>query len=152
MANQHSGTTTNEQSIDTLNSFLRGELSAVETYRQALEKLSDHPLRQQLKECQHSHQMRADALQQWIRQTGGTPSESSGAWGTFAKLIEGSAKLFGAKAAVAALEEGEDHGLNDYRRDLDQLDVDSLRFIQNQILPEQERTHSQLSSYKKMLD
>jgi uncharacterized protein (TIGR02284 family) len=143
---------TTEQSVDTLNSFLRGEISAVETYRQAIEKLDNHPLRQQLKECQRSHQMRVEALRQWIRQLGGTPSESSGAWGAFAKLIEGGAKVFGVSSAIAALEEGEDHGRNDYRRDLDQLDAESRRFIENQILPEQERTHNLLSSYKKMLD
>ena len=45
---------------------------------------------------------------------GGTPAEGSGAWGTFAKVVEGGAKVFGEKAAVAALEEGEDHGLADY--------------------------------------
>lgn len=148
---KYSSNISTDQSIDTLNSFLRGEISAVETYRQAIEKLSDHPLRLQLKECQQSHQRRVDALQQWVRQLGGTPSESSGVWGAFAKAFEGSAKVFGVKAAVAALEEGEDHGRDDYRRDLDQLDTESRRFIENQILPEQERTHSLLSSYKKML-
>jgi uncharacterized protein (TIGR02284 family) len=140
-----------DQSVDTLNSFLRGEISAVETYRQAIDKLAEHPLRLQLKECQQSHQRRVEALQQWVRQLGGTPSESSGVWGAFAKVVEGSAKVFGVKAALAALEEGEDHGRDDYRRDLDQLDAESRRFIENQIVPEQERTHSLLSSYKKMM-
>lgn len=144
-------TETAEQSIDCLNSFLRGEISAVETYRQAIEKLDSNSLRQQLRECQRSHQMRVEALQQWIRQLGGTPSEGSGVWGAFAKLVEGGAKIFGVKSAVAALEEGEDHGRNDYRRDLKLLDSESRRFIENQILPEQERTHSLLSSYKRML-
>lgn len=148
---RNSATDTVSQSIETLNSFLRGELSAVETYRQAIDRLSDHPLRQQLQECQRSHQMRVETLNHWIRQLGGEPAESSGIWGAFARLVEGSAKIFGDKAALAALEEGEDHGRNDYWRDLDKLDLESRRFIEYQILPEQERTHSMLSSYKRMV-
>ena len=37
---------------------------------------------------------------------------SSGAWGTFAKAVEGSAKLLGNKAAIRALKTGEEHGVN----------------------------------------
>ena len=67
-----------------LNSFLRGEISAVETYGQAIEKISDPFIRQQLEECQRSHQMRVDILREEIEDLGGQPSESSGAWGTLA--------------------------------------------------------------------
>jgi uncharacterized protein (TIGR02284 family) len=134
-----------------MNSFLRGELSAVETYRQAIAQLGDHPLRQQLQECQRSHQMRVETLTHWIRQLGGAPADSSGLWGSLARLIEGAATVFGVKAAIAALEEGEDHGRNDYWRDLDKLDLESRRFIEYQILPEQERTHALMSTYKKMV-
>lgn len=138
--------------IDQLNSFLRGEISAVETYRQALDKVQDASIRGQLQDCLRSHQQRVDALTQYVRSLGGEPSEGSGAWGAFAKLVQGGAKVFGDKSAIAALEEGEDHGLKDYRGDLSKLDGTSRTFFQQQILPEQERTHQIVSSLKRLVE
>ena len=46
-----------DKSVDALNGFLRGEISAVETYRQAIEKLSGSPARGQLEDCQRSHEI-----------------------------------------------------------------------------------------------
>ncbi|HKP58952.1 MAG TPA: demethoxyubiquinone hydroxylase family protein [Polyangiales bacterium] len=140
-----------EQSVDTLNSFLRGEISAVETYRQALEKITQQQLRTPLQECMQSHAQRVTLLTEQVRTLGGAPATSSGVWGTFAKAVEGGAKTFGDKAAIAALEEGEDHGRNDYRRDMDKLDTASRQVVQSRVVPEQERTHSTMSGLKKAL-
>jgi uncharacterized protein (TIGR02284 family) len=140
-----------EKSVDVLNSFLRGEISAVETYRQALEKLQKPELNTTLQECMQSHTQRVNLLSQQIRTLGGAPSTSSGAWGAFAKLVEGGAKAFGEKTAIAALEEGEDHGRNDYRRDIEKLDAQSREVVQSRVVPEQERTHAALSRLKHAL-
>jgi len=140
-----------ESSVSALNSFLRGEISAVETYRQALERLDRAPFRTQLEQCMMSHEMRVNLLKNRIHSLGGEPEQESGAWGTFAKLVEGGAKLLGDKAAVAALEEGEDHGRNDYRRDLEKLDTESRQLVESQVLPEQERTHDTLSLLKRSI-
>lgn len=140
-----------DRSIDTLNSFLRGEISAVETYRQAIDRLTDNPLRYQLKDCLESHVNRVEALRQRVQELGGTPSTGSGAWGAFARLVEGSASMLGEKAAIAALEEGEDHGKNDYERDVDQLDYETRSWFETRIMPEQQRTHDALSALKKAL-
>jgi hypothetical protein len=137
--------------IDTLNSFLRGEISAVETYRQAIEKLSDQPEASTLEDCRRSHERRVSLLTTEILRLGGEPAEGSGLWGAFAKLVEGGAKLFGAKAAIAALEEGEDHGRDDYKRDVPKLEPDARSFVQQQLVPEQLRTHQTMSSLKKRL-
>jgi len=137
--------------VDKLNSFLRGELSAVETYRQAIEKLSDKPEASTLNDCMLSHEQRARLLSDEIRRRGGEPAQGSGPWGAFAKLVEGGAKVFGEKAAIAALEEGEDHGRNDYQRDTDELEPDAKSFVKNEIFPEQLRTHQAMSSLKKTL-
>ena len=142
---------TQSSSVSVLNSFLRGEISAVETYRQALDKVEAAPLRTQLQDCMQSHARRVDVLRQQIQTLGGTPSEGSGVWGAFAKAVEGSAKAFGEKAAISALEEGEDHGRNEYRQELDKLDDSSRAFVQSRIMPEQERTHSALSQMKRAL-
>jgi uncharacterized protein (TIGR02284 family) len=143
MANPSTGT------IDQLNSFLRGELSAVETYRQAIGKLQNH--RDLLQQCEQSHASRVTALADEIRRRGGAPAESSGLWGQFATAVEGSAVVLGEKAAIAALEEGEDHGRDDYKRDLKDLDAPARQFVELQLLPEQKRTHDAISALKKRL-
>ncbi len=139
----------NEKSIDKLNSFLRGELSACETYRQALTKVKDMALRPTLEDNLRSHESRAELLRTRITQLGGEPATGSGAWGAFAKLVEGGAKVFGDEAAIKALEEGEDHGRDDYRRELDNLDAENRAWVTSQLLPAQERSHNTLSALKK---
>jgi demethoxyubiquinone hydroxylase (CLK1/Coq7/Cat5 family) len=136
-----------DQSIDTLNSFLRGEISATETYRQAIAHFEKQPILE-LDHCLRSHQQRVEALRSRIRHLGGTPSEGSGAWGAFAQLVQGGATMLGRSAAIAALEQGEDQGRDDYKNNLDKLDPDSRRFIESEILPEEVRTHQTLSRLK----
>ena len=140
-----------KSSVDQLNSFLRGEMSAVETYQQAIDKLEAFSTsRDQLLVNLKSHQDRVMMLRDAIIQLGGEPAEGSGPWGAFAKVVEGGAKAFGEKAAVAALEEGEDHGLADYKRGLDDTDLDpqSRSLVVSKLLPEQELTHRRLSNVK----
>jgi demethoxyubiquinone hydroxylase (CLK1/Coq7/Cat5 family) len=137
--------------VETFNSFLRGELSAVETYRQAIGRISDEALRSQLEACQRDHEQRVTAIRERIEKLGGTPAESSGLWGIFAKVVEGGATLLGERAAVQALEEGEDHGLADYERDAEQVHGDARRFVRMELLPAQKRTHKKLSQLKRTL-
>jgi hypothetical protein len=134
--------------VDTLNKFLRGEISAVETYNQAIERLSKSAFVADLVECRRSHEERAELLRQQIVRLGDKPAESSGVWGGFAKLVEGGAKLFGEKAALATLEEGEDHGLKLYRSELSKLDPVTRDFVERSLLSAQERTHQVLSTLK----
>lgn len=141
--------TPNEEVVGKLNSFLRGEISAVETYRQALDKITDPALRSQLQSCGQDHEQRIQLLRARITELGGTPDQSSGAWGVWAKLVQGGGNLLGEKTALQALEEGEDHGLNDYRRDLDELDGDTRAWVESNILPNAERTHGTLSTLKR---
>ncbi len=135
-------------SVETLNGFLRGEISAVETYRQALDRLASSPSRVQLEQCRRSHEERVEKLRRQVVRLGGEPAEGSGAWGAFARVVEGSAKGLGEKAAIAALEEGEDHGLKLYKSDIAKLDPTSRAVIETEILPAQQRTHYSLSTLK----
>src|SRR5947207_2768994 len=141
-----------KSSVDQLNSFLRGEMSAVETYQMALDKVDYiSASRDELLLNLKSHQDRVMMLRDAIVQLGGTPADGSGAWGTFAKAIEGGAKAFGEKASVSALEEGEDHGLADYKRGLDDLDPQSRTLVNGTLLPQQQQTHDRLSALKKRI-
>lgn len=141
----------NSESIGALNSLLASEISAVESYNQAITKLESSTPVTTFEEMQIAHAKRAQRLRQRIEQLGGTPTESSGMWGAFAKLVSGGASVFGAKPAVSALEEGEDKGLNDYKNALDKLDEESRQLIMTEFLPCQERTHSTMSMLKKEL-
>jgi len=140
-----------DKTVEALNSLLRGEISAVETYRQALEKLNHATSRRAIEDCLHSHESRVNLLTQQVGQLGGQPSQGSGAWGSFAKLVEGGAKAFGEKAAIAALEEGEDHGLKQYRSELSKLNGQARQLVEMQLLPAQERTHRSMSQLKHTL-
>ena len=140
-----------KSSIEQLNSFLRGEISAVETYQMALDKLDKASTsRDELLVNLKSHQDRVMQLQDAIIAIGGTPAKSSGPWGTFAKAVEGTAKTLGDKATIAALEEGEDHGLKDYKVDDSDLDPECRRIV-SQLLPMQQQTHDRLSALKRRL-
>ena len=140
-----------DKTVDALNGFLRGEISAVETYRQAIEKLGRGSTWTQLEDCRRSHEQRAAKLRDQVERLGGEPAKGSGAWGAFARLVEGGAKAFGERAAVAALEEGEDHGLKLYRDDLEKLDTASRQLVEMDLLPAQERTHQFMSTLKRTL-
>lgn len=117
--------TMTEKSVERVavfDSLLRGELSAVETYRQAYEKF---PL-PALKDLLASHGDSAVRIRQHIERNGGEASKSSGPWGAFAKLVEGTAKVLGEAAAFKALKEGEEHGLKEYEEALPQNSLGSV--------------------------
>jgi len=127
--------------IDRLSSFCRGEIAAVETYNQALTSGALVRHNDRLRLCQSSHEARVELLADQISALGGTPPTSSGAWGAFAKAIEGAASAVGERAAIAALEEGEDHGLNEYRTRTGDLDIESQALVLQRLLPAQLETH-----------
>jgi hypothetical protein len=137
--------------IDQLNSFLRGELSAAETYRLALDRLEQSEHRPTLVQCSRSHEERARLLTEAILGRGGDPSDSSGAWGSLVRMLERGAAAMSESAAVAILEEGEDHGRDDYLRDLDKLEPSARQLIEFAILPEQRRTHDTIWGVQRLV-
>jgi uncharacterized protein (TIGR02284 family) len=139
------------QVIEQLNGFLRGELSAVQTYKQALAKVKDTNAREELETAKRSHETRVDTLRRRIQELGGKPTESSGAWGAFVNVLEKIGSAVGDRPAVAVLEEGEDHGLKDYRVDLTKLDAETRRIVEQELLPAQQSTHRALSTLKAAL-
>jgi len=134
-----------DECIRQLNRFLRGEISAAETYRMAIDKVADSDKASQsanlniLREIQEEHGRAAQALRDRIRELGGEPSDSSGAWGAWAKTVQGTANLFGDSSSLKALKEGEEHGLKDYRDGLEDIDTASADLVQNQLIPAQQR-------------
>jgi bacterioferritin (cytochrome b1) len=138
-------------SLDRLNALLRGEISAVETYSQVIERAFSEELKTSLLNCQIDHVKRVKILKNRIIALGGTPSEDSGMWGAFAKMVEGGASVFGEKAAIDILEEGEDHGLESYRSEIPKLDEADCMLVETQLLPAQEVTHRIIRDLKHQL-
>ena len=134
--------TATDKTVDVLNSLLRGELAATETYQQALAKVSDEPGAHELRRIHVEHRDAANTLRKHVHSHGGKPDQGSGAWGTFAKAIEGTAKLFGSTAALKALKEGEEQGIKSYEKALENADLqpDCQDLIRVTLLP-QTRAH-----------
>lgn len=130
---------THDQACDTraLNSLLRGEVSAVETYTQAMSKFDDQQVIATLQRIRVEHDR---AVQEWrdrVIHFGGKPSEGSGAWGTFASAITGTAKVIGPSVVLAALKQGEEHGIAQYEAALENHDIhpDCHQYIRADVLP-----------------
>lgn len=123
-----------------LQSLLRGEMSARETYRKAMEQVGDEPGAQDLRRIAREHEQAVERLQTSIALQGEEPDHDSGAWGTFARTVQGTANVFGDSAALKALKEGEEHGLKEYREALDNRHTPaSLQTaIRDELLPRQE--------------
>ena len=140
------GETKANGSVDQLNSLLRGEISAKETYTQAIERIGPEGRGEAevLRQIAREHTGAVERLRDAVVRAGGTPTESSGVWGTFARAVEGTAKTLGGKAAIKALKEGEEHGLKDYREAVDDVDPASRQIIVADLIPAQERHIQQL--------
>ncbi len=134
-----------KNTCDMLNSLLRGELSATETYQQAMAKVGNEQGATELRQIRDDHRTAANAIRQHIHEMGGKPDQDSGVWGAWAKAVEGTAKLFGNKAAMKALKEGEEHGISMYERVMKDESVPSVckTAIENTFLP-QARTHVEM--------
>jgi uncharacterized protein (TIGR02284 family) len=135
------------EAVGQLNSLLRGEISAKETYVQAIEKLGIEGRGEVevLRDIAREHADAVDRLKDAVQQAGGTPAGSSGVWGAFARTVEGSAKALGDAAAIKALKEGEEHGLKDYESALENVDPNSQRLIAA-LIPAQRKHIQQLDS------
>ena len=123
-----------DKTISTLNSLLRGEIAATETYQQAMAKVGEQP---ELKAIHADHRDAANELRKHVHKFGGKPDQDSGAWGVFAKAVTGTANVMGRGAALKALKEGEEQGISDYESALNNADLaeEERSFIRNELLP-----------------
>jgi Domain of unknown function (DUF2383) len=109
-----------------INHLLNTELSAVETYEQALQEkewkvLGPDPQIQALFHILVDHVQAASQLATEVQRLGGRPVNGTKAWNSLSHLRMDAATLFGDanpfadKAALEALKEGEESGLKEYQ-------------------------------------
>lgn len=136
---------------ESLGALVRGEIAAVETYRQALEKVGDDEAgKQDLRRIEYEHEEALNVLQEHMSDLAFDVPEDSGLWGDWAKTVEGTAKLFGDKAAIKALKEGEEYGVHEYEQALrnEALDAEIRQLISTDLLP---RTRAHISVLDRFL-
>jgi uncharacterized protein (TIGR02284 family) len=112
--------------IDVLNKLLNNELSAMETYQQALEKLrKDAGLGEalQLLPIYEDHKAAVSSLQEQIYHLGGRPLYDSGIWEKWAKMDQEGTYLLDKEVALNALREGEQNGVEDYEQAVQDSDL-----------------------------
>lgn len=123
--------------IDTCNSLLRGEISAVETYGQAISKFESPQRTKPLEQLRASHIVSVRRLSHNVNSIGGHAVKSSGSWGTVANTFQAAANLISYEAAVDSLITGEQHGRKQYETALaDPTIPDGCReLILSELLP-----------------
>lgn len=136
----------NADEIESMNTLLMGELSAVESYDRALERVQRPKVAELLTQAKDSHAERVERLRDAITRSGGEPIENPGAWGNFAKMVTSTAAAMGDSAIVAALEEGEDLGSNEYEWKIMNIHGDNRKLVRDELWPKQQATHKLLSN------
>lgn len=126
--------------IQALSTLLSGELSAIEAYNLAIEKVKDAELIPTLEQCRNSHALRIQHLRKRMEDHGKEPLRSSGWWGTFALAIEGGATMISDKVAMSVLAAGEDFGYEQYLDHMKDLDTESFELVEKELLPAQRQT------------
>lgn len=129
--------------IKMLDKLLKDELAATETYKQVLDKLREDAAlgeSEYLMPIYEAHKDAVSSVQAQIRQLGETPSEGSGAWGTWVEILQGGANMLGKKAALKVLQEGEKNGAEDYEKVLKDTELSSSirSLIETKLLPAQQ--------------
>lgn len=110
---------TNHATIKICNSLLRGEISAVETYKQVVEKFASASSDDALKLMRDDHEDNAAALRALVQDGGMEPATAgSAAWGGFSQAIRGTSKLVGESPALQILQQGEQHSIRLYEQAL----------------------------------
>ena len=127
---------------DKIKDIIKGERAAVETYGQVFEKYGTDSQLDKLRYFSKDHKDAVRKLDSIARENNIEVPESSGAWGSWSSLVTGTAKVFGEKAALKALKEGEEHGLKEYEDLLSETSIPtSLKnMVQSTFIPMQ-RNH-----------
>jgi len=126
-----------ERTIFVCNSLLKGEISAIETYVQAIEKFKDDPHVGDLIRIKSEHEEATQKLRNILIEMHAAPETDSGAWGAITKGIQATANLFGENSATFSLKQGEQLGKKGYESALDDIEVkpEVKNLIRGQLLP-----------------
>lgn len=126
--------------VGVLRELLRGELSAIESYNIAISRIANSRAAEAaaLSRIASQHQEHARLLEVEILALGEVPAIESGAWGAYARPIDGSPAESSDSEALRALREGEENGLKESRAVLHNgLRQSTRELIANWLIPDQ---------------
>lgn len=145
----HLRTDLRSEGISQLNAFLRAEMAAVRSYRQAIRQTKNASVVAILTANLANHSERVRVLRSAIRQLGGRPVDRSACWSSVAHTDADAAD---AQATVFdTLEAGEEHGLADYGGAIDGLTDLAKAMVVGQLLPAQRQTLDAAHRLKQMV-
>lgn len=132
-----------EQQTELFNKVLRGEISAVEGYRQVIDKFKNDPKILVIQNILNDHVDTVEELKKHInfKPTTELADQDSGVWGKFVATYLATAKILGEGTTTSALIDGEEHGLKQYMelmKDPD-LSLEDKNLIKTKFIPRQER-------------
>ncbi|MDP0492175.1 MAG: DUF2383 domain-containing protein [Verrucomicrobiota bacterium JB023] len=141
-----------ETCISVCKSLHRGEISAISTYDQAVEKFANEPYVAELRKIRESHAQSEELLRNHILSMGGSPDTDGGAWETFAKTVQATADFFGDNSALSSLQMGEEHGEREYQDALanDGVMEEMKETIRNILLPRVQADQQVLANLKEI--
>lgn len=119
----------NQYHIDTLNELLKGELMAMNIYKETDDLQGDEQVMGMLDQFANDHQEHARLLADRIRELGGTPVTSTGVAGTMAGLSSKINALRGPSHLLKQVYDGEDKGVHAYEDRVDGLDPESQELV-----------------------
>lgn len=125
--------------VAAVTSLLKGQLAAVESYDQVINRFEDPHLVADLEAIREDHIQAKAILREKVEQLGGPSVESPGPWCACAAADE--ARL-SPVTALAALHQGEEQAVIEFENSLkiDGLDADCKNLIRTKLLPGS-RTH-----------
>jgi len=125
---------------DSLNALLRVELSAIETYTEAITHLGPQGGAATLEYVRGNHREAVEWLRERVRHQGRHAVSSPGLWCGFASLMD-THDLVGMATILAALKQGEQHMLNEYEEAVrsDDLDEECREHFFTRNIPDGER-------------
>jgi hypothetical protein len=144
-----------ESDISGLAALHAGELSVVEAYDKALERVKNENLTPTLQECRTSHSLRAQALRVRLQAIGASPKDDAGFLGGVTGMIEAGAAMLGDRPAVDVLAKTENFSSEQYEIHMRNLAPESLRMATELLLPCQKSTRETmtlLSAYLRLSD
>ena len=129
-------------SVEILNSLLQDQLAVADGFRTALATGASFVLDivPEFYLFESDHRRAAAELREEILRLRGRPSTSAGACGAFTESYLRSASLFGARTALEALRESEEHELEELEEALSKVSPDTRRLLEDRLVP-RERKH-----------
>lgn len=138
--------------VEQMAQILRGEVSAMEAYTQVMQKVKNGAESHRLEEFLNDHRKAVTYWKSQVEKMNVDIPFSSGPWGDVVEAFVGSAKILGNRIALKALQEGEEHGLEEYKDALENpdLSIEHKKNIKEIFIPNQERHITSISAMMKM--